>query len=176
MKELEFTPDDEYKFLDLDLKLTLPQLVLAVYSPFDGLPFKDTRKWIKIVHQTAGIACHHPKFLGTILTPTKYMKRYMKWLSDKWYESNCGAFGATLDELAAYDYDLSDFSLSCNRSYKYLEEGLYPIDIEDDTLVRIAENKLPTKLDDLIDWKSDMDRFLGCIGRWNLFIVGENSD
>lgn len=60
--------------LDLDFDLEIPQIVLGVHVDGGRLPsgvarFDGGRRWLALDHQSAGIACDHPRFVATVLRP-----------------------------------------------------------------------------------------------------------
>ncbi len=93
---------DEYLYLDLDYQLDLPQLILAVSPYYQKYRFAPKYEWMKIAHQTAGIACHQHYLLGLRLTPRPKVMPRLKDLADIWLDSNAGAFGVSFDELTRY--------------------------------------------------------------------------
>ena len=66
------------------------------------------------------------------------------------------------------------FGVDCNHCYDEFEEGIAPIDIEG--LARMTSEDLPEDLDDLLALRTPMDKFIGCVGRWRLWILMENCD
>ena len=168
---------DSYGYLDLDYNLPLPQLVLAAYyyDP-NKIKFATPRKWLRIAHQTAGHGCHQQYMVGTILTMTHTAEEIARALNETWFESDCGVFGVTMNELENYRAQLRGYGLDCNLSYPKFEEAIYPIDLNDAVLKTLATDKLPKDLDDLLEFEGDMDKLCGMIGRWELFILGENCD
>lgn len=162
---------EQFKYFnDLDL----PLLVLSTNHNYN---FNNKKEWIKIAHQTAGIACHNHYFYGTIIEPKKYVKKVMKDISDYWYESNAGLFGSSLDEILIYRNQLNEkLDVDCNNSYKSFEEGLYPIDCTIENIQKLSRYNFTSDLDSLIKFDKKVDRFFGSINRFNLYIIGENSD
>lgn len=168
-----------------DLGWTLPSLVLAIPVPDDafrddadyrGYRFKSGRTWHQLAHQTGGHACHQHYMHATLLTPLSAdIQLRMNALSKQWYGTNAGVFGPTLNELGSYRADLARlFGADCNVSYPSFEEGIYPIDTEHGA--KLAADALPKDLDDLIEWKDGFQRACGCIGRWKLYVISQNSD
>jgi hypothetical protein len=178
----------DFKYLD-ELGLTMPQLVLGIEIPgscFDDEPgwschqydLKSDRNWVKIAHQTAGLACHQHWMIGTFLKPKSVeLLQNMQKLSDKWLDSNAGVFGLSLAEANEYDGDLKYlFGVGCNRSWKDMEEAFYPIDCTPENIAAMTDEVLPNDLDELIEWGSGWERAIGCVNRWRLFVLGLNSD
>lgn len=158
----------------------LPILVIGV-NPFKHCirNHKFPPEFEFIDHQTGGIACHHPGLLGRALPVAHTTRIAMEALHSRWYGSNCGAlFGANLKEIIKYESDIYELlGVSCNNSFNDLEEGYYPIDIEE--AQKLTTEKLPEDLDDWIEWtgpENSIFKNLGAIGRWSLRIYGENSD
>jgi hypothetical protein len=179
---------DEFKSPE-ELNLKLPLLILAIEVPLYETEkpkeeaikdrcynFKGPERWIMLAHQTAGHACHHHYFYASVLKPTPEAKVLMCELEKHWYESDCGMFNVSLDEVLEYRKQLLEFGVDCNSSYRDFEEGIYPIDCESKNLKLLCEDELPEDLNEFIEWEDDWDRLIGIIGRWKLFILGENCD
>jgi len=163
----------------------LPKLVLAIecsniysHSDMRKYNFKQDRKWKLVVHQTAGMGCHQRYLYATELTPrTSTTRKKIKELCSFWLDSDIGVFGKTLTEVNSYNDQLDKMlGVSCESSYMDFEEGIYPIDCTKDNLFKMTKTVLPDALDSFIEWDNEMDKFVGCMGRWKLFILGENGD
>lgn len=104
----------------------------------------------------------------------------IQMLSDAWLESDAGCFGVPLDEVLKYREQLKalfGLGVDCNQSYQDFEEGIYPIDCSPEALKALCEDDLPEELDDLIEFGDNkFARFCGFVGRWSLFVLGENCD
>ena len=175
---------EKFKYAD-QLGIQLPALILGIeVKPWEfekpdlqrTYNFKPGRTWVNLAHQTAGLACNQHYIHATVLTPiSEKVAHGMKMLEKKWLDSNAGVFGVSLKELNEYDADLRHlFGASCNSCHRGFEEGIYPIDIG--CISQLAADDLPKELDDLIEWKDGWSRAIGCIGRYGLWVVGENSD
>lgn len=175
---------DDFKYIDCT---ELPKIILGIKchdwyfdkdTKKEEFDFIEGREWKKIAHQTAGVGCHQHYILGIILKPKSVdILKAMNSLSKKWDSSNTGCFGVSLNELNEYRDDLKrHFDLDCNNSYSDFEEGIYPIDCSKEALEKMTDEQLPESLDDLIVWEKEINKFFGCIGRWNLWILGKNSD
>jgi hypothetical protein len=173
---------EDFKYLDLDYDMPLPRLVLGIQAfedngQFREYRFKPVRRFLPIAHQTAGHACYQHYLYGTILTPREHVAAAMQAINGHWLETDCGCFAVSLDEVLEYRSQLQSLlQADCNLSYRDFEEGIYPIDYTPQTLSSLQTDEFPADLDELIDWESDLDRAVGCIGRWQLFILGENCD
>ena len=170
----------EFKYLE-DYDLEVPSLVLAVVAKRGDYKidyeFKDGRKFFKLVHQCSGLACNHLYIYATMLEPTDVSVKIMKRLDRMYLDSNLGVLGnPSIDELVEYRDFLKDFGLDCNYSYSDFMEAVYPIDLSAESLKIVCKDQLPEDLDDLIDFKDNWHKFCGIIGRWNLFILGNNCD
>lgn len=175
---------EDFKYLN-NLLLPYPQLVLGIKIPQESFRseyfprvynFKPGREWLKIAHQTGGLSCHQHYFVCTLLTPksANVFDSYQK-LADKWYGTNAGIGGISLEEAIAYQNDLKQLlKVNCNVSWCMLEEGLYPIDAKYTS--DLALDDLPKDFDELIDFKSGLERASGSINRWSLVVLGKNSD
>lgn len=175
---------EDFKYLS-DLRIPCPQLVLGIKIPReafrDDYPirnynFRNGRQWIKIAHIAGGQACHQHYFIGTLLnSKIEAIVQGGVKLSEKWYGSNIDSNNVDLGMINQYSKDLAHFipEASCMRSWKSFEEGIYPMDVE--SIGKVASDKLPSNLDELIEFKSGMDRAIGAVGRWSLVILGKNS-
>jgi len=142
-------------------------------------------------HQTAGIGCHHHDLWAIPLEPRPEATVGLYRLEKFRYGSNAGAFGISLDELKVYREQLRTWlGVDGTWSYRYFEEGIYPIDATAEHLQRLTSQELPRDLDELLEWTRPGDpedpkerervvalrRLCGWVGRWTLFVLGENSD
>jgi hypothetical protein len=153
----------------------LPKLVLALH---DNYRTNSSRQWRYIAHQTAGHACHQHYMKAIILKPKKQVMVAMKEIDKHWLDSDAGMVGyPTLDELLKYRKQLKNLlDVDCNISYDKFEEGIYPIDCTGENLKKLCTDKLPKSLDDLVKFRAKIDWLFCCIGRWNLYILGNNCD
>jgi len=177
--------DGTFKFND-ELGLRLPLLVMAVKchpewgsTSLEGSPryqFKPGREFINLQHQTRGHACNQVYMQATLLKPREPVKIQM--LSDAWLDSDAGCFGVPLDEVLKYREQLKalfGLGVDCNHSYQDFEEGIYPIDCSPEAIKALCEDDLPEELDDLIEFgDNNFAKFY--VGRWSLFVLGENCD
>lgn len=140
--------------------------------------------WVALTHQSAGIACHHPRFIGLILDPdpARIADLYrISHFADS--PHTClGAFAPEpLSALVAYSELLDGFSLSAEYSYPFLEEAVYPIDKSH--AASLSSTPVPT--DDELDY--DIDASADVIAQlinlsefprshWALFILADNCD
>jgi hypothetical protein len=181
----------DYDYFGWPKKDDLPRIILGIVPPdyaFEEKPkytwkeprFGRSRIWQKIAHQTAGLSCHQRHIIGTILTPKSLeIETAVKSLCDKWLDSNMGCFGLGLAEANEYSNDLKRLfgkDVSCESSWRHLEEAWYPVDCTKDALSVLTSDILPENLDDLIEWGNGWERAYGCINRWTLVFCGENSD
>ena len=170
---------EEYKFLDDAYNLDLPVLVLAITQRLDYLQhfnFKPIRQWLKIQHQTAGYACHQVYMDATILTPREPEKLHI--LNREYSDSCINMWGLTLECAITYRQRINElFGVDCNEIFQYLEEGIYPIDATQENLKKLSKDHLPKNLDNLIDWEGKKwEKMCGCIGRWQIYVLGDNCD
>lgn len=168
-------PYDEFNYFEEE---RFPLLVLGQRHDskyYNNFVYKNPEKWVKIAHQTCGHACHQVHLTGMILTPTNSMKQLMKRLNDHWLDSNVGVFGVSLNSLNEYHNMLATEGLDCQHCHTEFEEAIYPIDLPEN-LNQVCTDELPKELDDLVDFESNMHKFLGCVGRWRLYVLGENCD
>lgn len=179
----------DFIYLDKIQNTSFPQLAIAIeIKPefFDdeycgytkNFNFKADRKWYKIAHQSAGIACNQRYFITSFLNP-KSLQVYknMENLHKFYYGSSAGAFNISLDSILEYRKMLKDlFSVDCNYCWQNFEESVYPIDCTLDNIKKFTDEELPQDLDELIEWESGFQRAAGVINRWSFLILTENSD
>jgi len=170
---------EDYKFPDYDHKIDLPVLVLAITQRpdfFQTFNFKPTRQWLKIQHQTAGYACHQVYMDATILKPREPEKLHI--INREYSDSCINMWGLTIDCIVAYRQKIIDlFGVDCNETFQYLEEGIYPIDATQENLKKLCKDRLPKDLNNLVDWKDNsFGKFCGIMGRWQVYILGDNCD
>lgn len=161
----------ECKYLEDD---ELPALVLYTNRWY---PFKDMSRWRAIRHQCAGLACDQFELVGMILSPNDRTRVAIRSIQDRWLDSNCGAFHSSLDDMGEYrDHLVETLGVDCNYSFDDFREAVYPIDINMESIQRLVTDDLPNDLDDLIEWENDFTKVFGLLNRWNLCILGQNSD
>ena len=170
----DYLPDGDFPVLVLGITISK-----SFPRDFKGKPEKE---WKHIAHQTGGHSCHQKYVFGTIVDVPTDIEQKMADLHGVYYDSQISQY-CTLGHLKHYERMLSaifDDKASCDWSYYNFEEGFYPIDYSRDTLAALATPEymatMPDDLDDLLIWESDLDKFCGCLGRWGLYILGENSD
>jgi len=142
-------------------------MLLAFTEAFPRL--SPAVEWYAIEHQSGGLACHHPRFVGTPLIPRPEMHERLEELARRYFEAAGGHFyrgnlGAS--DVIAYVAALADLGLQCERSYPLLEEGVYPIDATQGHLDLLACD--PPSLDRLADESG--------YGGLTIIILSENSD
>jgi hypothetical protein len=178
-----FTTDNfdlkEFDYVDMNMKIPLPVLVLGIQISSEyPRRYRAKKKYdFKcIVHQTAGHGCHQQYVYGMILKPKKLPE--MELLARNYYASEIGCYSQSLNDIIKYRDTLDRlFGVDCNYTYREFEEGFYPIDFSKENLEKLAVDaaSIPDP-DSMIAWKESFDRVVGCIGRWGLFILGENCD
>ena len=158
---------------DDDIKL--PLLVLTTSSPYGS--FRDPSLWCNIEHQGGGYACTQFRRDCIILPIKDVAYRGIKELADKWLDSCVGLLGGPkLSDANDYSNDLKRLGLSCEFSYRGMIEGVYPFDTTVESLRLLTDHSLPDDLDDLLVFKSDLEKVFGIVGRWQAYILGENCD
>jgi hypothetical protein len=171
---------DEYEYIEDD---ELPVLMLGIlvdseYPETYSAKESKVLHWQKIVHQTAGYACHHRYIEGIILPVTPAVNDYMRLIESRYVEtqiSQPASLGAVVNYQAELVRTFGE-TVKCDSTHYLLEEAFYPIDATPEALKTLTTAKLPSDLDDLIQWESDFEQLCGIIGRWGLFILGQNSD
>jgi len=161
------------------LEFTTPRVVLAIkdhgYKP--RFTFKTGREWHRILHQTAGLGCHHVRMWCTFLTPKTDIIPILSEINATWLDSNAGVLDVRLDDVLKYRALISEkLGADCNVSYPDFEEAIYPIDCTVETIRSLCEDDLPDDLNDLLHFDNNFNSMLGFAKRWNLYILGENCD
>jgi len=155
--------------------IKLPLLVLTTNSPYGS--FRDPYLWCSIEHQGGGYACTQFQRDCIILPIKDLAYRGVRELTDKWLDSCIGlAGGPTLSDANDYSKDLKGLGLSCEFSYRNMIEGVYPFDTSVESLRLLTDHPLPDDLDDLLVFKSDLEKVFGTVNRWQAYILGENCD
>lgn len=178
MKKPKFNFDNYKYFNDNELpKLILGVKINPAYPYEEEYKFKEGKDWIKIAHQTAGHACHQYYFIATVLTPKIELIPKIKDICDEYLDSDIGCFGVNIQELNSYvDLLKNNLDVDCNWSYDNFEEGIYPIDYSIENLKKLTDDIFPADLDRLIDWKEGLKKYIGCVHRWGIYILGNNCD
>jgi hypothetical protein len=152
----------------------LPALVLALDTQYT---MKDTSGWRLIKHYSAGHGCHSRLMYGKLLLPREEIKPKLHDIDYNWYDTDTGIFGTSLDDVLKYRSQLNEIlDVDCNQSYHHFEEAIYPIDCTPENIRKLAVDPVPDSLDQLIVFDSGVDRMLGVMGRWKLYILGDNCD
>ena len=158
---------------DNDIKL--PLLILTTNSPYGS--YRDPDLWCNIEHQGGGYACTQFQRDCIILPIKDAAYRGIRELTDKWLDSCVGLLGGPkLSDANDYSNDLKRMGLSCEFSYRGMMEGVYPFDTSVESLRLLTDHPLPDDLDDLLVFKSDLEKVFGIVGRWQAYILGENCD
>jgi hypothetical protein len=126
-------------------------------------------EWLAVDHQSGGLCCDHPHFVGLRLAIRPAMVEPLRNLARHYYEAAGGHFysaNVLASDIVSYVGKLADLGVTCDRSYRLLQEGVYPIDATPEALALIADN--PPELDIV------QDR-LG-YGGLAILILAENSD
>lgn len=145
--------------------------------------FNKKRTWTDLTLQTAGVMCAHPAVLGTILKPTPQFRTFvMEPLARKYWGANISSHSADLEKISDYDGWLQrkDVGLTCRNSFRYFEEGLYPIDLPENSKTRamVCQDKIPQDIN--AAWhkktKNDPLAIFTHLPQPILFVVTQNSD
>jgi len=142
----------------------------------------DGYKLDNISHQTSGVGCNQHYIIGVRLTPREGVLDKMSDLCKHYYDCNFGMFGKVpLSEVNEYAGRIREsFGFGCNRTYRYLEEALYPIDHSPEALRALAIDDIPDDPRDMVYWGDVSDDYVYWSERirvdFTIFILGENSD
>lgn len=156
-----------------------PRLILAIKPRTTPSNFEldDSREWHHILHQTSGHACGTLDVVCTFLEPRPNVLAVMNEIDRTWYDTDLGAWSTPLDDVVKYRQILNEkLGVDCNRSYTELEEAVYPIDCSAENLRKLCVDQLPDDLESLLKFDRELDRMMGMIDRWKIYIIGENCD
>ncbi len=156
-----------------------PRLILAikVREAPGNFELDDRREWHRILHQTSGHACGTLDVICTFLEPRPNVSVVMNEIDRTWYDTDLGAWSTPLNDVIKYRQILNEkLGVDCNRSYDELEEAVYPIDCSSENLKKLCVDDLPEDLESLLKFDRDLDRMMGMINRWKIYIIGENCD
>lgn len=150
-----------------------------------GLPYLPAGwPWRAITVQSAGVACHHPRFVGLVLEPT------LAGLTTA-YRLNgfCGLRGhrcvgvrdVTLSEARSYADVTERLGLSAEYSWHDLEEAVYPLDAEmtgvlSETPVPSGEDLYPAEAGPLRFLSGEPDAAIRSWGEFHVYVLGDNCD
>lgn len=160
-----------------------PRVALGV--PWTGVNrtwrLDPSRTWLRLEHQSGGLACHHPAWLLTELTPRPEVTAGLLALHQQFDESNLGTFSSvSVDDLIEYRAALNKhLGVDCNHAWAPFEEAVYPVDLTPAFLAALTADILPGNLNDWIEPGCPSDavaRILHDVARWQLLILTENSD
>lgn len=162
------------------LENRLPCLILAIkHDILNPRTYKFKNNDFEFIsHQSMGLACNQLYFQAKVLKIKEKHLSKLKKIENTFYDSSLGCFGASLTDILKYRELLNKIpGADCEISYSDLQESVYPIDLTQETVNELTEETLDVgKLDDLIEFKDSLDKILGCMGRWSLFYLTENSD
>jgi hypothetical protein len=122
--------------------------VAAFVAFMDRVPvLADKYPWCLLDHQGAGNACRHRRFIGSrVLLKPEVEDKFVD-IAKSWYDSQLGWDLPSLSALVKYRTQLQEVGLDCNSSntFKYLMEGLYPIDLSQSVIDQICLQSLSLK-------------------------------
>lgn len=135
-----------------------------------------SRTPIPLVHQAAGLLCHQVEMIFFPLVPREDVRASMVELYERYDDSCLSAMHARLQDLVEYQRTLRTLfgaSVSCEHSWRYLHEAIYPIDLSPAALKALTSETDNLDTDDFLVWPSVIAR-LGA--QWSLVILTPNSD
>jgi hypothetical protein len=193
---------------DQDLRFSnhvLPVLILGIYLDAKEVkysqeqlqqefPIKPEMEFALIGHQGGGMLCSQAYFYGTVIEPKSEVWKGMSTLSKLLVNSHIGGLGnrfPALDDVIAYEAVLKALvhpNLSCNNSYQYLEEAVYPVDFTLEAMAALTNQKLPDSKNKE-EWLTFQEEIEHSDKNWlhnfhrgsflkrlQFFILGENCD
>lgn len=145
-----------------------PVLVLAC----KGEPrFLSNRDWYYVEVQTAGYACHHPKFYALNLPVKAGVFERMVTLEKNFFGSQISTSRGPLEDVIGYrDALKSIFSdkIDCNGSFRWLEEAIYPIDFTAEAIEALIDADK--------EFRQRYDKLEWCYPHCDLLVLTANSD
>jgi hypothetical protein len=115
--------------------------VAAFIGFMDFVPvLADGHPWCLLDHQTAGHACSHVRFVARHVLLNAEIEFEWLRIAAHWYNQQLGWDLPALGSLIEYRAQLQRIGLDCNSSktYRYLKEGFYPVDLSQDVMDRIC--------------------------------------
>ena len=94
-------------------------------------PLLSHVKWVALQHQSGGLQCSHPHFIGFELSLTEKARDQFRKIAAHFYNHHTGYFGptsATAEDLDAYRAMLAPLGLTCDVVHSDLHESFYPVD------------------------------------------------
>ena len=134
-----FFSGSEEAFPDLDNGEPVARLAYTTSIP-KLTPGLD---WWAVEHQAGGHLCDHPRFVGVRLSIRPPMVVPLRDLARQYFEAAGGHFyrdSVLASDVVRYVEKLAAWGVSCDRSYRLLQEGVYPIDATPEALALIADN------------------------------------
>lgn len=124
-----------------------------------------------VQHQAGGLHCTQVELLATELTAGLLL------LADRFADTNLSGWGTIIDDLVGYREALRELvGVDCALSYRDFREAVYPVDVTLRHLQHLIVDKLPERLDDLLEVENPTLLALGMLDRWRLWLIAENSD
>jgi hypothetical protein len=138
---------------DLSTSLTAKALleVVVVFAFVRDVPvLKLGRDWLALKHQCGGLLCERQYMVATRLKARPSIYPSLRQIARDGWAAEDGRF-SRIDLLASrisnYVAALRRIGVDCECTWRYLTEGVYPIDATDDNLDCLAEDA--PKLSDL---------------------------
>lgn len=138
------------------------------------------KKWRRIAHQHSGLLCGHTYMYARVLTPTDEFLASMKTIVA--LNSRVSGFGPSLSQMVSYSDSLRTacprLKLSCEDTFRDLNEAIYPLDLSETILKQICKDRLPSFKNwnkQFVSGTSFVDLFKSP-SYMRLFIFSENSD
>lgn len=118
--------------------------IVVVFAFTQSVPvLKSGREWFALNHQCGGIYCEHLHMIATRLKPHPAIYPLARKIAQEGWAADDGRFNHT-DLLASrigwYLNALTEIGVDCECTWRYLTEGLYPIDATDDNLSLLCED------------------------------------
>lgn len=136
---------------------------------------KPSREWLRLIHQAGGSQRQPHLFWVTQLRPRAQTQTGLKKLAQYYAAHPLGGGPMRLEQLLHYQTQLQEYlGVECNRSYADLVEGIYPIDLTPEHLLHLAEDELPTNLDELLE-RGETYRSAN-LERWGLWGLTSSSE
>lgn len=170
--------------LDAGQESELPVVIAGVALPDSDtleIPFLPSGPhWTAVTAQTAGLACHQPRFIGVPVLLHEHGRMRAREIS-RFCDSelvdghNCiGIGGLDYDEAGAYMLHTWNNGVRAEHSYPALEEGCYPVDLTIENLEQFGTLTGPDAALVEAVRRGEIGSWRG--SRWGIFVFGPNCD
>lgn len=129
----------------------IPVLALMRFVPI----LNPRLQWQGLQHQCAGVYCHQMRMIATRLRPRPVIAPHLNAIVRENYDGEAGVFHQNhlrASHIVWYVATLERLGLTCEISWRNLNEAAYPIDATQENLNLITEDAPP--LSEIADWSA----------------------